>query len=110
MRAVRNLIPPPTPESWRKFSERVTVSPNGCWLFRMRNVTSRKYGTFYVAQNGPLTAHRVAYFWLVGPVSDDLVIDHLCRNRRCVNPDHLEAVTQSVNVKRRVPYVYERLP
>lgn len=45
-------------------------------------------------------AHRVAYKILVGPISRGLVIDHLCRNKLCVNPDHLEPVTQSVNVQR----------
>ncbi len=45
-------------------------------------------------------AHRWAYEFHVGPIPDGLVIDHLCRNRSCVNPDHLEAVTQKVNIRR----------
>lgn len=45
-------------------------------------------------------AHRVAYLILVGPIPDGLQIDHLCRNTLCVNPDHLEPVTASVNVRR----------
>lgn len=44
----------------------------------------------------------MAYIALVGPVPDGLVIDHLCRNRGCVNPDHLEAVTQQVNAIRGI--------
>lgn len=45
-------------------------------------------------------AHRVAYQLAKGPIPDGLVLDHLCRNRRCCNPDHLEAVTQQTNVLR----------
>jgi hypothetical protein len=45
-------------------------------------------------------AHRAAYLLTVGPIPVGLVLDHLCRNRRCVNPAHLEAVTNRVNLLR----------
>lgn len=45
-------------------------------------------------------ASRVAYELFVGPISEGLVIDHTCRRRNCVNPDHLEPVTQWINVLR----------
>lgn len=45
-------------------------------------------------------AHRAAYELRVGPIRDGLVIDHLCRVRCCINPDHLEVVTQHENLRR----------
>lgn len=46
------------------------------------------------------STHRVAYTLLVGPIPDGLQIDHLCLNRRCCNPAHLEPVTAAVNIRR----------
>lgn len=45
-------------------------------------------------------AHRYAYQELVGPIPDGLDLDHLCRNRACTNPDHLEPVTRKENINR----------
>lgn len=45
-------------------------------------------------------AHRVSWKLLVGPIATGIQLDHLCRNRKCVNPDHLEPVTQRENIHR----------
>lgn len=71
----------------------------GCWLW-LGQVNSNGYPTWWT-KTGPKDAHGELYRQLRGPVGDDLVLDHVCRRRRCVNPWHLEAVTQRENLRRR---------
>lgn len=78
------------------------VRSDGCWEWP-GNKTADGYGTvddFTSAKRRRLYAHRVAYEALVGPIPDGLELDHLCRNRSCVRPDHLEPVTHGVNIQR----------
>lgn len=63
--------------------------------------SSPKYPQVHIAGR-TMRAHRVAYMAFVGPIPGGLVLDHLCMNTMCVNPDHLEPVTQSENAKRAV--------
>ena len=70
------------------------IQENGCWEWIGAKGTGG-YGRF---RHAP--AHRVMYERLVGPIPAGLQIDHLCRNRDCVNPAHLEPVTQTVNILR----------
>lgn len=62
------------------------------------------YGTVWIKAGLPkprlCAAHRVSYEVFVGPIPEGLQIDHLCRNRRCINPQHLEPVTGRVNTRR----------
>lgn len=69
-----------------------------CWVWTACRSTNG-YGK--VGLNGKsCLAHRVAYEGLVGPIPAGTEIDHLCRNRLCVNPAHLEAVPHRVNIMR----------
>lgn len=58
------------------------------------------WGVFTLRRNECRPAHRFAYEWLVGPIPEGFTIDHLCRNRGCVNPRHLEPVTRGENTLR----------
>ena len=70
----------------------------GCWEWQ-GSMVENGYGV--VSVNGAnIKAHRRYYEVLVGPIPPGLDLDHLCRNRACVNPDHLEPVTRSVNLIR----------
>lgn len=72
---------------------------DGCWNWiAVRN--PHGYGQFTVHHGTVRQAHRLAYLDLVGPVPVGLELDHLCRNRACVNPAHLEPVSHRENVRR----------
>lgn len=78
------------------------VDESGCW-FWMGGLTNEGYGRMsWQHENGVNVpgAHRVVMHAIGQRVPRELVIDHLCRNRHCVNPDHLEAVAQRENVLR----------
>jgi len=78
-----------------------------CWEWR--GAKSRDgYGYFSVAPKTMRYAHRVAFELLVGPIPDGMQLDHLCRNRACVRPDHLEPVTGRENRLRGSGFVAEK--
>ena len=83
-----------------RFMARLVVLETGCWTLKGAPDTT---GYVRIRDRGAKRyshGHRVAYNLFKGPVPEGLQIDHLCRNRRCVNPDHLEAVTQRENILR----------
>jgi hypothetical protein len=90
------LPPRKTPEE--RFWEKVEKT-DSCWLWTAAK--SKGYGAFKVAGRQE-EAHRYSYELLVGPIPTGLTIDHLCRNPACVNPAHLEPVTNRENVLRGI--------
>lgn len=74
------------------------VRPDGCWHWT-GGIRPDGYGRLKW-KNQSTVAHRVIYEVLYGSVDKKDVIDHLCNNRSCVNPDHLKAVSQSKNIQR----------
>lgn len=83
-----------------RFWEKVNKDASGgCWEW-IASVTANGYGQFAVSKTEVARPHRWAYEALVGPIPEGLQLDHLCRNRRCVNPAHLEPVTARENTLR----------
>lgn len=95
------LLPTFEERFWSKVNKTDT-----CWLWTAQ-ITPDGYGRFQVGSRKDGTsrgalAHRVAYELVVGPIPAGLQLDHLCRVRNCVRPDHLEPVTQEENMRRGI--------
>lgn len=91
---------PPARPLLDRFWEKVQTG-EGCWQWT-GSLARGGYGSIGF-EGHTLRAHRVAYEALVGPIPEGLVLDHLCRNRGCVNPTHLEPVTLHENLLRGEP-------
>lgn len=81
----------------RLIKETDRTNENGCWVWQ-GSVDSGGYGNLHLG--GSHSSHVVAYRLCVGEIPKGMELDHLCRNRRCCNPVHLEPVTKKINVLR----------
>ena len=89
----------PKPKSFiEKISLHTFIDDNECWNWGGKRQTT---GYGIVWENGKsVYAHRLSYLTFYGELNNNLTIDHLCKNTRCINPEHLEEVTNSENSKR----------
>lgn len=86
------------PTLMERFFAKVVKHEGGCWEWV--GARSGGYGQIKVVGRGTVRAHVLSYEHHIGPVGSGLELDHTCRNRRCVNPAHLEPVTHKVNMLR----------
>lgn len=93
-------MPRPAAPLEDRISANVVSTPFGCWQWSARRDRDG-YGVIKVS-GAPKAAHRVAYATFTGALDPAMQLDHLCHNRACVNPDHLEPVTTQVNTARGV--------
>jgi HNH endonuclease len=87
-----------TPQEQGRFRTKYHVGSGECWLWD-GPLDKDGYGTFYLRRTNR-RAHRVAWWNANGPIPDGHVVNHKCRHRSCVNPQHLEVTTVAENVHR----------
>lgn len=93
----------PGPRFWSKVA---IATGDECWIW-IAGKTNAGYGQYHIGMAGKNRskmglAHRISFEAIRGQVPEGLDLDHLCRNRDCVNPDHLEPVTRGENVRRGI--------
>jgi hypothetical protein len=100
----RQLAPrPPLAADLERLKNRLVVAENGCWVWQGSVNVRDGYGQARVGGR-VRSVHRVIYEAQKGVVADGLVLDHLCRNPPCANPEHLDPVRQLVNYQRGAHY------
>lgn len=98
---------PVPPRATRSFTDRLAekfrAASGGCWEWTGGR-SAAGYGMIRDEGQVVVYAHRALYQLLVGPIPEGLELDHLCRNRACVNPAHVEPVTHEENMRRAAPH------
>ena len=92
--------------SYERFIEQIAIAAFGCWNWK-GTIDHYGYGQFNRNQKAK-KAHRISYEWYKGKIPAGLTIDHLCENKGCVNPEHLEAVTREENGRRHNAKGYKK--
>lgn len=97
---MRNYDPEFCDKLRKRIAKSVRVTPSGCheWKHRLHPSGYAYFQVYYAKKRVMEKGHRLAYTLAKGSIPEGLQIDHLCRNRACLNPDHLRAVTQRENV------------
>src|SRR6516165_5484147 len=96
------MAPPKIPLEERFAKSTKKDCETGCWIW-LKGTDIHGYAKIKYERRTRKAA-SVAYEFYVGPVPKGLELDHLCHNKLCVNPEHLQAVTHSENLRRRRPF------
>lgn len=92
-----------TPTAQRVLKYVNTTDPDKCWEWQGGRTQTGYGNSSYMDDTGKqrcIKAHRLSYQTFVGPIPEGLTLDHLCENKACINPAHLEPVPNGVNARR----------